>query len=537
MEYYNILNLKKEPFSNSPEPEFFFESPKHMGCLQKLELAIRLRRGLNVVIGDIGTGKTTLCRKLIQQLSYASDDSQDVETHLLLDPSFKNSIEFLQTVCLQFGIKEVENQESEWQLKESIKNYLFSKGVDEEKIIVLIIDEGQKFPEDCLEILREFLNYETNNFKLLQIIIFAQNEFKKILDKRSNLSDRINTLYYLQPLNFQQTRAMINYRISVARDLEKAPALFSFWALLAVYRATNGYPRRVVSLCHQVILALIIRGRKKAGFFLVRSCHSALFARSFKKIKWAAVSLLILIAVSILITAAILQYKNVNAYIQAIIFKNNSESIEKTNPVQANSILPAPVSTENVTTLVIPNLAILRVDNVDNNVNDIKMPEYMGRLRIEQGETLTNILQNIYGNSGIKITRALILANQQIHGSGKIIAGSILNFPSIPADVKTINGKCYFIQIENGKDMGDIYRFFLENSRKQKIPQSVFFPYWNEKEGMVFMIVVDKCFDNPQSAQEKISKLPAAIRTKTKIISGWDTNTIVFNSHVFKRNE
>jgi general secretion pathway protein A len=157
MEYYNILNFKKEPFSNSPEPEFFFQSPKQITCLQKLELAIRLRRGLNVVIGDIGTGKTTLCRKLIQELSLTTKDSNEIETHLLLDPSFETPIEFLQTVSMLLGMSNIDYQETEWQLKENIKNYLFNKGVNEEKIIVLIIDEGQKIPENCLEILREFL--------------------------------------------------------------------------------------------------------------------------------------------------------------------------------------------------------------------------------------------------------------------------------------------------------------------------------------------------------------------------------------------
>src|SRR4030065_787660 len=103
MEYYNILNFKKYPFPNSPEPEFLFSSPQHTGCLQKLEMSVRLRRGLNLVIGDIGTGKTTLCRKLIQNFSSALSDSAEIETHLLLDPSFNNAVEFLQTVALMLG--------------------------------------------------------------------------------------------------------------------------------------------------------------------------------------------------------------------------------------------------------------------------------------------------------------------------------------------------------------------------------------------------------------------------------------------------
>jgi len=146
MEYYNILNFKKEPFSNSPEPEFLFQSPQHTGCLQKLELSVRLRRGLNVVIGDIGTGKTTLCRKLIQNFSSTPADAAEIETHLLLDPSFNGAVEFLRTVALMLGIKDSNNDKSEWQLKEQIKDYLFGRGVDEKRIVVLVIDEGQKYP-------------------------------------------------------------------------------------------------------------------------------------------------------------------------------------------------------------------------------------------------------------------------------------------------------------------------------------------------------------------------------------------------------
>jgi len=102
MEYFRILNLIKEPFSNSPEPEFFYQSPQHVKCLQNLELAIRLRRGLNVVIGDVGTGKTTLCRRLIGKF----DGDENVKTHLLLDPCFSNSVEFLSAVRRMFGLEE-----------------------------------------------------------------------------------------------------------------------------------------------------------------------------------------------------------------------------------------------------------------------------------------------------------------------------------------------------------------------------------------------------------------------------------------------
>ena len=151
MDYIEIVNLKKEPFSNSPDPEFFFQSRQHLACLQKLELSVRLRRGLNVVIGDVGTGKTTLCRQIIRR--FAAEDA--TETHLILDPNFSSPHEFLNTFAEMLGAGKPASNANEWQVKEIIKQHLFRKGVDEEKKVVLIIDEGQKIPLFCLEILSQ----------------------------------------------------------------------------------------------------------------------------------------------------------------------------------------------------------------------------------------------------------------------------------------------------------------------------------------------------------------------------------------------
>jgi len=286
MDYFKILNLNREPFSNSPEPEFFFESTVHLACLQQLELAIRLRRGLNVVMGDVGTGKTTLCRQLILRFSETEDDRAGVETHLLLDPSFSNPREFLTTVAQSFGLS-ADAAKSEWQLKESIKNYLFQKGVDEKKTVILIIDEGQKLPEFCLEILREFLNYETNENKLLQIVIFAQNEFKQTLKDHENFADRVNQYYFLGPLNFKETKMMIHFRLARAGRGSESPFLFTFPGMWGVYRATGGYPRKIVTLCHQILLSLIIQNRVKASWMMVRSTTGRLMPEMVRKERWA----------------------------------------------------------------------------------------------------------------------------------------------------------------------------------------------------------------------------------------------------------
>ncbi|MCX5849005.1 MAG: AAA family ATPase [Deltaproteobacteria bacterium] len=507
MNYYDILNLKKEPFSNSPEPEFLFQLPQHTDCLQRLELAVRLRRGINVVIGDIGTGKTTLCRKLIQNLSSAPEDSTEIETYLLLDPAFNNAVEFLQTVALMLGIKDLNNCESEWHLKERIKTYLFSKGVDEKRIVVLIIDEGQKIPENCLEILREFLNYETNNFKLLQIIIFAQKEFQKILKKRANLFDRVNLLYQLYPLNFRQTQAMINYRLSVARDFEIKPSLFSFGGLAAVYQATGGYPRKIIFLCHQIILKMIIRSKKKAGWFLVRSCVNEMTTPLLKKLRLALESVLIIIALGLSISTILFQYRDADAHKQT----------------PAVSIVPEVKQAPPVS--IAPDSIIIQKDEK----HDVKIPDYIGRLTMPQKRTIWWTLYNIYGETSSDIMDSVITANPHIKNRNIIAEGTIVALPSIPADIKPVNKDDIVVVVESGKDLEKMYNIFRNNPDEKKMPPLVFFSFWNKKEGIEFAIVIDKCFQNISAAEEAIGKLPPVIAAKTKILSQWDADTVFFN--------
>jgi general secretion pathway protein A len=268
MDYFSILHLDKEPFSNSPDPSFFFKSRQHQDCLQKVELALRLKRGLNVVMGDVGTGKTTICRQLIRR--FQEDDQ--IETHLILDPAFDTPVAFLRTVTDLLAQEISDAVTDTWELKEIIKKSLYRKGVDKGRTVILIFDEGQKLPGFVIELLREFLNYETNTHKLLQIAIFAQCEFEAVLIEHANFADRVNLLHRLEPLSFRDTRELIRYRLRQSSTNPKPLPLFTIPAMWAIYRSTKGYPRRVINLCHQSLLAMIIQNRTKASLGLVRSC-------------------------------------------------------------------------------------------------------------------------------------------------------------------------------------------------------------------------------------------------------------------------
>ncbi|MGA1790279.1 MAG: ExeA family protein [bacterium] len=254
MDYIKLLNLQAEPFSNSPDPSFFFLSRTYQDCLQNLEISIRLRRGLNLVLGDIGTGKTTLSRALIQQFQSEADQFL---FHLILDPSFKTEQEFLYTLIMGFGINPPAKKNL-FAYKEAIRQFLLTEGLQKGRVVVLIVDEGQKLNDVCLELLRDLLNFETNQFKLLQLIIMAQKEFhEKIKDKR-NLTDRINTFYTIRPLDKNETRDMIQFRLGKAGWVQNH-SLFSSKAMDRIYHYSRGYPRRIITICHHSLLMMLVK--------------------------------------------------------------------------------------------------------------------------------------------------------------------------------------------------------------------------------------------------------------------------------------
>ena len=415
MDYFKILNLNKEPFSNSPEPEFFFPSPRHVACLQQLELAIRLKRGLNVVMGDVGTGKSTLCRQLIRRLTESEEDRNDIQTYLVLDPSFTDSHEFLTAVSATFGLPRTAGTESEWQLKENIKDHLFRQGVDEKKIIVLIIDEGQKLPVFCLEILREFLNYETNDSKLLQIVIFAQTEFKEILKSRENLADRVNQNHFIRPLNFRETRALIRFRIAHAGRPDGMRSFFTLPALWAIHRATGGYPRKIITLCHQSLLTLIIQNRVRAGRRMVQATAERLLPVVLREKRWARAGVLaILTAVVLLFVVFFSDQPNYsrNASLTAITDASPTPSVA----AQAVSLPLIIVAGQPPEIAAKPAPAL---------------PDGLGSLKIHESGTALRLLRDIYGPAGTSRFQALVKANPHIRDLNRARAGEIIHFPAI----------------------------------------------------------------------------------------------------------
>lgn len=264
MSYYRLLGLEKEPFSTSPDPAFFYESVEHRQALIRLMVEIRLRRGLSLILGDIGTGKTTLSRKLFQMLK----ERADIVFHMIMDPTVGSEKVFLESLIRAFNL-EMNTDASLLDYKDAIKKYLFQKGLEEAKTVVLLVDEAQKLDDVSLEILRVLLNYETNEFKLLQLVLLAQLELLPRIREIKNLWDRISLKYVLNPLDEDETKEMIEFRLRAA-GYRSQVSFFDDEAIHEIYRYTQGYPRRIAMLCHKALKELVVQNKPIVDAQLVR---------------------------------------------------------------------------------------------------------------------------------------------------------------------------------------------------------------------------------------------------------------------------
>lgn len=253
MSYYKLLGLEREAFSTSPDPHFLFLSAAHRAALYRLRIAVKLQRGLSLVLGDVGTGKTTLSRRLAQVLP----QDGPIDLHVVLNPYFENEQQFLLALMEAFHLEIPAGSQPVRTLLGIIERYLFSRGVEQGRIVTLIIDEAQQLSPASLELLRALLNYETHDTKLLQLVLMGQMEFLATLRGIRNLWDRVSLKYVLNPLDEGETKELIHFRLAQAGFKDREP-LFAEDAIREIYAATQGYPRRIAMLCHDALERLVM---------------------------------------------------------------------------------------------------------------------------------------------------------------------------------------------------------------------------------------------------------------------------------------
>ena len=249
-DYYGFL---EKPFSLTPDPKYLYKSESHANAFELLQYAIRRREGFVVVTGDIGTGKTTLCRAVLEQTD------RKTFTALVLNP-FIGEDDLLRLVLQDFGVVSREEMKrgrlagvSRQELIETLNEFLLSL-LPLRATAVLIIDEAQNLPRPVLEHIRILSNLETDKEKLLQIILVGQLNLKDVLrtPELRQLDQRVSIRYTLKPLTPEETAAYVAHRLTIAGG--GSAVSFTPRALQAVHRCTGGIPRLINLVCDRALL-------------------------------------------------------------------------------------------------------------------------------------------------------------------------------------------------------------------------------------------------------------------------------------------
>ncbi|AYA63561.1 ExeA family protein [Alteromonas sp. RKMC-009] len=242
--YLNYFGLTDNPFSIAPNPDYLYMSPRHKEALAHLTFGLRESGGFVMLTGEVGTGKTTVSRKLLQQLP------DNTQVAMILNPTL-SALELLATVCDELGIPyDVD--------KASLKYFtdrILAKLADNHQAgmnTVLMIDEAQHLMPEVLEQLRLLTNLETNREKLLKVVLIGQPELQQLLKRNElrQLAQRITARYHLLPLTAPEVSSYVAHRLSVAKG---DVSIFSPSTIKAIHQITGGIPRVINLLCDRAL--------------------------------------------------------------------------------------------------------------------------------------------------------------------------------------------------------------------------------------------------------------------------------------------
>ncbi|NMF99607.1 AAA family ATPase [Aromatoleum toluolicum] len=254
--YNEYFGFSAAPFSIAPDPRYLFMSERHREALAHLLYGLRVDGGFVLLTGEVGTGKTTICRCLLEQVP----DGCDIA--FILNPKL-DTVELLATLCDELHVPVAAGERSIKVLVDRINRHLLDANARGRKT-VLIVDEAQNLSNEVLEQLRLLTNLETHERKLLQIILLGQPELRERLAQPElrQLAQRIVARYHLEPLSRQEVGAYVNHRLAVAGGQQR---LFPDAVIDRLFRLSGGTPRLINVICDRALLGAYVEGKTSVG--------------------------------------------------------------------------------------------------------------------------------------------------------------------------------------------------------------------------------------------------------------------------------
>lgn len=264
--YSSFFGLNEKPFSITPDPRYLFMSARHGEALAHLVYGVTESGGFIQLTGEVGTGKTTLCRTLLLNRM-----PSNANVAVVLNPQL-SAPEFLQAICEELGVAVPKAVDSIKTMIDTLNRHLLDAHAQGKRTI-LVVDEAQNLAPDVLEEVRLLTNLETSKQKLLQIILIGQPELRELLARNDlrQLAQRITGRYHLEPLTREETGQYIEHRLQVAGALGE---VFDAAAKRAVFELSQGIPRLVNVICDRALLGAYSQGTRQVNAALVRRAAS-----------------------------------------------------------------------------------------------------------------------------------------------------------------------------------------------------------------------------------------------------------------------
>lgn len=248
--YLEFYNLKEPPFNITPDPHYLFMSRQHREAYNHVMYGIRGRKGFIQLTGEVGSGKTTLCRAVLAELGH------NVQTALILNPCLTEA-QLIRAILQDFGLKTA--GKDMLKLIETLNTFLLQK-LEAKENVALLIDESQNLSSKLMEQIRLLSNLETTQQKLIQIVLIGQPELGYKLDDPTlrQLRQRITVRYHLGPLDENEIGSYISHRIATAGG--NVRLIFDAQAIHLAYQYSEGIPRLINSVCDNALLAGYVSG-------------------------------------------------------------------------------------------------------------------------------------------------------------------------------------------------------------------------------------------------------------------------------------